>query len=265
MNIFEKPNDIQQSSEMFSQVVTACQELLHTPIGADAKQYIQGRLSNYSIDKYRIGYFPNNKNLSLLTQKVDRNILAQLQLIYPVMRRGRGMYYHEDNSIFNNNNLIIPFYNEYGNIIALAGRTLLSHQERKDLSVSKYKNSVYTKSLHLFGLDKAQQAITQNNCAIIVEGQLDCISCHANGIFNVVAMTGGGLSVYQMYLLKKMTNRIYLLLDNDEAGQKAKNKIIQNYSKDIEIFIIELPPTFKDVDNYLRESNYLNIFDSIQI
>lgn len=261
MDIRELADDIRYKSSLFQKVIDACKELLHTKMASETKKYIQGRLSNYSIDKYDIGYFPPNHELSYLLDKVDRKDLEYLRLIYPKTLRGRGFSYQIDNSLLNHHNLIIPFRDEYGNIIALAGRTLLSEEQQRELSISKYKNTFYTKGVHLFGLYHAKNTIDLKDSIIIVEGQIDCIMCQAQGIFNVVALTGSSLSDYQVYLIKKMTQNVYLLLDNDLAGKNASEKIINNYSQELNIKKLELPNKFKDVDEYLKLSASYDLFD----
>lgn len=261
MDILEFSHSIQERSKLFSEVVTACQSLLHTPSAQEVKKYVQSRLSNHSIEKYQIGFFPSTKDLGMLTSLVEPSILKKLRLIYDKTLRGRGFAYQQEQSFFNHHNLVIPFKDEYGNIIALAGRTLLTKQEQQDLSVSKYKNTFYDKFLHLYGLDMATDAMDRSDSAIVVEGQIDCITCHAHGIFNTVALTGSGLSNYQVFSLKKRVNKIYLLLDQDEPGQKATHNIINNFSEFIDISVLTLPEGFKDVDDYLRTSPVCSIFD----
>ena len=115
--------------------------------------------------------------------------------------------------------------------------------------------------MHLYGLYHTKDAIERNGSVIVVEGQIDCISCHANGFFNTVALTCSELTLYQLYTLKKMTNKIYLLLDNDEAGRRAAAKAIRRFSRFIEIEIFTLPELYNDVDDYLRDSAQHDIFD----
>lgn len=261
MDVRELAENIEYKSALFQKVVNACQELLHSDEAIEAKKYIQNRLSNYSINKYEIGYFPPNSQLHLLLNKVDRSDLEQLRLIYTKTLRGRGFSYQADHSILDHHNIIIPFRDEYGNIIALAGRTLLDKEQQRELSIPKYKNTFYTKGVHLFGLYHAKNTIDLEDGVIVVEGQIDCMMCQAQGIFNVVALTSSSLSDYQVYLIKKMTRNVYLLLDNDQAGKSASQKIINNYKQDLNIKNIELPSDFKDVDEYLSSSPSYNLFD----
>jgi DNA primase len=261
VGIKQLSQDIRARSDMFEEVVRACKTLLYTPEGKEAKRYISSRLSNYNIDKYNIGYFPNDDNLHLLCSLVNKDILEQLRLTYPKRVQKRGYVEEINRGLFSEHNIVFPFVGEYGHIIALAGRTLLDDAGQKEKNIPKYKNTFFTKSLHLFGLYKAKRAIEQNGYAFVVEGQMDCISCHANGYHCTVGLTGSDLSRYQLYLLKKMTNKIYLLFDNDEAGRKAFDRVYKNYSKYIKIEKLKVPEGYKDVDQYLRESGECGVFN----
>ena len=74
--------------------------------------------------------------------------------------------------------ITFPIANESGRVIAFTARTL----ETGDKAGPKYLNSpetaLYTKSLVLFNLDKAKTAIRQAEFALLVEGQMDCISVY---------------------------------------------------------------------------------------
>lgn len=251
-----------EKAALFAEVVAACSELLYHKDAINYKKYIESRLSKNSIKNFNIGYFPNNYNIDIITKIINLDILYKLELIY----------YYDDfenktkitKSYLHNNNLIFPFKDEYGNIISMSGRTLLSDKEMKALGVSKYKNTFFQKSLNLFGLYNAKQSILANDKAIVVEGQIDCITCHENGIYNVVSSMGSDLSLYQFFLLKKYTNNIVLLLDNDKAGIKGKEKAISKFSKHSNIYEKNIIPViYKDIAQYLKENGDTVIFNNI--
>jgi len=50
----------------------------------------------------------------------------------------------------------------------------------------------------VFGLDKAKMEIKSLGHAIVVEGQMDCISCHQAGFKNVVASSGTAFTAEQL-------------------------------------------------------------------
>jgi len=262
LNIRQYAKNIRLQSEQFAEVVSACKSLFnHSPRAEEARVYMQTRLSKHSIDKFGIGYFPDNKNLDDLISLVGEKTLKDLNLIKDGVINNRSHIDQFKKGFFNQNNIIFPFKDEYGNIVALAGRTLLGKKEQLELKVPKYKNTVFGKSMHLYGLYNTKDAIERNGSVIVVEGQIDCIACHANGFFNTVALTCSELTLYQLYTLKKMTNQIYLLLDNDEAGRKAASKTISRFSKYIQIKKLPLPNSYNDVDDYLRSSAQHDIFD----
>lgn len=262
MDLVHLSNNIHAQSEMFAEAVSACKSLLQSaPEAKEAREYINKRMSAYYINKYNVGYFPNDNNLNLLLNTVSSDTLEQLRLIHTRQVQKRGYIEESYKGIFNNHNIVFPFIEEYGNIIALAGRTLLSEADQREFGISKYKNTIFNKSLHLFGLHGAKSTIEKRNCAFVVEGQMDCISCHAHGIHNTVAITGSNLSRYQVYLLKKMTDKLYLLFDNDLAGASAFDKAYKLYSNDIKIEKLQIPEKYKDIDQYLRESDECDLFD----
>jgi DNA primase len=260
--MLEFANKIHWRSNAFCDVVLACKFLLkNSPNAKEHFSYIKSRISDNNIDSFNIGYFPNDKNLDELTELVDKKTLQKLKLTYNWFVNNRSSVSSIQKGLFNYHNIIFPYNDEYGNIIALAGRTLLGDTEQEEVGVPKYKNTFFNKSLHLFGLYQAKRAIAKRGCVIVVEGQIDCISCHGHGIHNVVAIGGSDLSRYQFYLIKKYSDDIYLLLDNDSAGKRATEKILDRYSKYANIRTLELPASFGDVDEYLRQSSTCDVFN----
>jgi DNA primase len=236
-----------------------CNDLLINYPGAKSyRDYVFNRLSISNIIKYNIGYFPNNNEINILLDKFDEQSLIDNKILYKPRYDNdvSDMSYYDKSSLFfTDHRLIIPFYNTYSKILAFAGRTILSEKDRQDLGISKYKNEIFNKSDYLFNLDKAIDDIKINNNIIIVEGQFDCISCVENGINNVVAIGSSNLSTKQFALILRYTNNILLILDNDDSGKKGSNLILNKYSKYANIKIINLPNSYKDVDDFLKDNS----------
>jgi DNA primase len=262
LSVIEHSKEIKTKSEKFATVISGCRSLLNgSSLAIQARAYVRTRMTKKSQEQFGIGFFPDAKNINELTSLVGDQILEELNLIKSKTINNRSHIDNYKRGFFDNNNIIFPFKDEYGNIIALAGRTLLDKEEQRELAVPKYKNTVFGKSLHLYGMYETKGAIEKHKCAIIVEGQIDCISCHASGFNNTVALTSSELTLYQLYALKKRTDKIYLLLDNDKAGRRATKKAISKYSKFIQIETLELPDEYNDVDDYLRNSAQHDIFN----
>lgn len=245
-------SEFKKKQLILKKVLRACQHLL---LGSEqarsARRYLNSRLSQQDQLIWEFGYFPTDDRISELTDLVSRKDLEALNLYYPKFLAG-GISPHGH---FSDHNLIMPFRDVHGNIVAFLGRCLLSEEERQDNLVHKYKYSTgCNKELYIYGLDKAKDSIIENDFVIGVEGQFDCISLHAHGINNAIAFGWANISRYQMFQLHRYTNNIVIMFDNDEAGQKAKKRVRDRYKDMANIKVISPPKEFKDIDEFFRNS-----------
>ena len=60
-----------------------------------------------------------------------------------------------------------------------------------------------------------------------MEGQYDVIKAYEKGIRNIVALGNSKLSSFQLNLILRHVDSIFVLLDNDEAGQEGAELIIE--------------------------------------
>jgi len=256
MEITELGSRIIKNSEKYAEVMSVCSTLLrHAPEAQKSREYLDSRVPTYNVAGFVLGYFPENKNLHLITDIVGEDTLQELGLVYNKYVHDDGVSVQKPHSILTNNNIVMPYKNVYGDIVGLVGRTILNKEEQKINKVSKYKNSSLPKALNLFGMYNAKNHILAKDSVIIVEGQFDCITCHRYGFRNVVALGGISFSKFHFYLLKRYTNNIYLMLDNDDAGQLEKEKILARFGKDANIKPIVLDSRYKDIDEYLTHSS----------
>lgn len=230
------------------------------PAAKEVQEYLNTRVSSNYQNKFQFGYFPDSFNFSLLSDRVDLEVLAQLELAKSTPFSIQSHLFHH--------NLVFPCVDEFGKVVGLGGRTILSKAEQKEQKLSKYNYSYgkefdnrFIKNIFLYGLDQAKNAIRLKDCVVVVEGQIDLISLHAAGFHNVVALGGSTLSPYQLFLLKKYTSNIILLLDPDEAGKTAARKIINKYHDRATFKNLTIPDIYEDVDNYLHTSPTLEALD----
>jgi DNA primase len=127
-----------------------------------------------------------------------------------------------------------------------------------DDSLPKYVNSPQTptfdKSSTLYGIDHAAAEIRKQDKAIIMEGYMDVIMAHQNGVTNAVASMGTAITETQVNMLKKLSRNLILALDADAAGEEAMLRTV-GYENilNAEIRVIELPEG-KDPDDVIREN-----------
>jgi len=88
----------------------------------------------------------------------------------------------------------------------------------------------------------------------LVEGQFDVIKAHERGLKNIVALGNSNMSPYQAALLSRYTDTVFVVLDNDDAGEKGRKKMEEKYGNDLNIVNLFLPDGYKDIDEYLSQN-----------
>ena len=232
---------------MLQDIVKICQELLDCPQAGSAKEYAESRISKNMMDYFKIGYFPKSNELYLITDYLKEKNLINSGLFYYRFSEEEGNFVLH--STLEQHNLIMPYKDSYGKTIAIVGRSILSEKEREYKKISKYKNTKFFKSDHLFNLYRAKEAIVKNNCVFVVEGQFDCITAINYGIDNCVCIGSSNMSFAQFAILSRYTNRIILLLDNDDAGRNGMDRAVKKFG----VKEGKIPDGYKDLDQFLME------------
>jgi DNA primase catalytic core len=258
---------------MLEQIVESCQFLLQNYPGAKStKSYLDNRLQQSSQDLFQFGYFPNMENIQVLVDLVGEEELLNQKLLYystledSLFPRKLAFCY------FENHPLIMPFRDPYGNILGLVCRSLFSDQELKLKKAPKYKNTKvyldkegscrkFEKGHCVFGLYENKEHIIRQNSVYIVEGQFDVIKAMEIGFRNIVAIGNNNITSYQMSVITRYTNNIFMLLDNDEAGEKGRTNTIKKFGHLVNIRNMFIPNEYKDIDAYISEEKITNFTD----
>ncbi|MDO9079173.1 MAG: toprim domain-containing protein, partial [Desulfuromonadales bacterium] len=89
--------------------------------------------------------------------------------------------------------------------------------------------------------------------AIIVEGYFDLLALHRAGLTHTVAPCGTALTTEQARLIKRFASRVFLLFDQDSAGQKANQRAMEIFlAEGVSPLIVTLDAG-DDPDSYLRK------------
>jgi DNA primase len=261
------------------------QECLKRPEGARAREYLAGRgLDAETIARFRIGYAPDSGFLlrDRLAGEFSEEVLREsglfswkqedgLRASGSGLRRGAAsgsgnpdaegeepgaeaqspkpearMY-----SKFRNR-VMFPIANDAGKIIAFTGRTLAIDEKAGPKYLNSPETGIYSKGRVLFNLDKAKEAIRKLDYAILVEGQMDCISVYAAGFHNVIASSGTAFTEIQAKLLGRFSKNAVVNFDPDTAGAKATERTLGLLvEEDFQIKVLTLEQGF-DPDLFIR-------------
>jgi len=201
-----------------------------------AIEYLKKRgFTKEMVLEYSLGYAPNEwESLKkfLLSKNVAEADMDKVGLI-KTGDKGRSYDRFRDRIIF-------PLRNVAGKTVAFSGRYIGTD----DIS-AKYLNSpetpVFNKSKELYGLDTAKHAMRKNNFAVVVEGQVDLVM--SQQVFaNTVATSGTSLTAHHLQSIKRFTDRIIFVFDNDNAGVNASHKAsVLALGMDFEVRIATLP------------------------
>jgi DNA primase len=229
------------------------EEQLRGPEGAVAREYLAGRgLTTEGISKFRIGYAPDSFNAlrDRLSGLADQEALRASGL-FSSKEQGDG----SQGPIYDRfrKRVVFPICNEGGRVIAFTARTLESGEKAGAKYINSPETPLYTKGQVLFNLDKAKSAIRQIEFALLVEGQMDCISIFLAGVHNVIATSGTAFTEQQVAILKRHTSNVIVNFDPDAAGANAAEKSIALLTEEgFAIRIVTLDGGL-DPDRFVRE------------
>ena len=229
------------------------EEQLRGPGGASAREYLAGRgLTDEGIKKFRIGFAPDGFHAlhERLGGVSDEETLRASGLFASKEQGdgGQGPIYDRFRK-----RVMFPICNEGGRVIAFTARTLETGEKAGAKYINSPETPLYSKGHVLFNLDKAKPAIRAMEFALLVEGQMDCISVFLAGIQNVIATSGTAFTEQQVAILKRHTSNVIVNFDPDTAGANAAEKSISLLTEEgFAIKIVTLEGGL-DPDRYIRE------------
>ena len=223
--------------------------LLHAPEAEPARKYFQERgITAESIEKFQLGFAPLDRDW-ILKQAGGSSSRAKILETIGVLRRssaGGSLY-----DLFRGRGLF-AIRDAQGRPVGMGGRLLPGVET---FLPGKYVNSpetpIFHKSKLLYGLDLAKEAIhkSKSKTALVMEGYTDVIIAHQFGFNNAVAVLGVALGEAHIKILKHFVDRIILVLDGDEAGQKRAKEILELFvAQQVDLRILTLPDDLDPCD-----------------
>jgi len=261
------------------------QEYLKRPDGAHAREYLTGRgLTEEAIKAFRIGFAPDSGFVlrDRMKGEFDEDVLRESGLFswkaedsrqtsalgpqqnspqtsdlssQPTSSEVQSPMSDARSPVFYSkfrNRITFPITNESGRVIAFTGRTLSADEKAGPKYLNSPETAIYSKSRVLFNLDKAKEAIRKLDYAILVEGQMDCISVYAAGFHNVIASSGTAFTELQARLLGRFTKNVVVNFDPDTAGAKATERTLGLLvEEEFQVKVLTLESGF-DPDLFIR-------------
>jgi DNA primase len=229
--------------------------LARTP---EALAYVAGRgLSADSVARFRLGYSPDARDW-LVNQ-------ARREGIAPATLERAGLLARNPETGLTRERfrgrLIFPIHDFRGRPIAFGGRILPEAEKRMaeaGIGVAKYLNSpetpLFQKKRNLYAADLARPAALQAGWVAVVEGYTDVIAAHQAGLANCVGTLGTALTDYHVVALRRLADRVVLVFDGDEAGQKAADRALELFlGHEIDVSVLTLPDGLDPADFLSQE------------
>jgi DNA primase len=185
-----------------------------SPGAEHARNYLKSRGITFStIEEFRLGYAPPRgvAGFAKTATKLgfDRGILEAAGLL---SARGGERFAGR---------ITFPISDRRGRIVGFGARALGDDHP-------KYLNSpeteIFNKRDLLYGFPQVLEAVRKERAVLIVEGYTDVLMLYQSGIKNAVATLGTATTPAHLRALSGYADRIYLLFDPDEAGEKATQK-----------------------------------------
>jgi len=192
--------------------------------GQAALKYIKDRgISEEMIDQFRLGFAPNNRDFlyKFLQQKGYSSEFLEKSGLFSSKYKTLPLF---------SGRLMFPITDRQGRIVAFGGRSMPGVLQSDGSEPPKYINSpeteIYKKGQTLFAIEQAKTLMRKEKTVFLAEGYMDVIALHQAGITNAVAPLGTAFTDEQALWLRRWVETVVLILDNDEAGQKATYKAI---------------------------------------
>ena len=215
-------------------------------LGRDARAYLEERgVSRQLADRVGIGFAPREIGLlrgylTTLGFEEPRMVAAGLVVVPEEGVEPRPRF---------RGRLMFPIYDVSSRIVGFGGR-LLGPGEPKYLNSGE--STIFSKGRLLYGLNWARQAARRDERMLVVEGYFDVLRLIDAGIESVVAPMGTALTEEQAKLIRRYTDRVFLLYDSDKAGLKATFRSGDELLRQGAAVQVVTLPEGEDPDSFVR-------------
>lgn len=246
-------NDFKNFQQKINLIDEYFKKMMDSEKSKKAKEYLTSRKFNeQDLKKYDISFI--DSNIEDFQKFCDKNKISDFDL------KKLGFISSNNNFLFKNR-IMFPILNFRSETIAYGGRAL------EDFG-PKYLNSsdsvLYKKNRNLYFSKDFISSVKKKGYAFLVEGYFDVLSLNQLGYSNSASPSGTALTIQQLDAISRYTNKILLCFDNDEAGLKATERVLEiknQVSNQLEIHCLNLPEKYKDISELYEDDE--DIFSSV--
>lgn len=221
--------------------------------------YVEERgISAESVARFHLGYAPDTRDW--LTSRAAKEGIS----IDFLERAGLVVRSKESPGLTRERfrgRLMFPIHDLRGRTLGFGGR-ILPQVERSlaaaGKNVAKYLNSpetpLFQKRKILYAADLALAPAREMGWAAVVEGYTDVIAAHQVGLKNVVGTLGTALGDDHVLMLRRLTDRVVLIFDGDDAGQSAADRSLELFlAHEVDVRVLTLPSKLDPCEFLLAE------------
>ncbi len=225
----------------------------------EARGYVERRgLSPEMVARFRLGYAPLTRDWLATRARRAGFTVEMLELAGLVSRSPENAQILRERF---RGRLLFPIHDARGRTVGFGGRILPELEQKMaeaGRGVAKYLNSpetlLFKKSRNLYGADLARLPARNAGWVAVVEGYTDVIAAHQVGLANAVGTLGTALTDDHVQALRRLADRVVLVFDGDEAGQKAADRSLELFlGHEVDVRVLALPDGLDPCDFLLAE------------
>ena len=233
------------------------QDNLFSSSGKNALNYLKDRGLNEDIIKqFKVGFAEDGWDQ--LVKKCKGRGFTQSQIVKS------GLFTQSEKGVFDRfrSRIMFPIFHPSGKPIAFGGRIFESDDPAKYLNSPE--TPLYKKSNVFYGLHATRDAIRKEGYVVLVEGYMDFLKLYQSTIYPVLSVSGTAFTSKHANSISKVTNRVILLYDGDEAGGNAAIRAGWVLLRSGLIPSVVRPPKGLDPDDWIDRSGKSEILSEIQ-
>ena len=245
-------NDFKNFQQKINLIDEYFKEMMDSEKSKTAKEYLISRKFNeQDLKKYGVSFI--DSNVEDFQKFCDKNKISDFDL------KKLGFISSSNNFLFKNR-IMFPILNFRSETIAYGGRAL---EEFGPKYLNSSDSVLYKKNRNLYFTKEFISSVKKKGYVFLVEGYFDVLSLNQLGYSNSASPSGTALTVQQLEAVSRYTKKILLCFDNDEAGLRATERVLEiknQVSNQLEIHCLNLPDKYKDISELYEDNE--DIFSS---